>query len=104
MTSFNHYALGAICDWLYSAVAGIRPAAPGFSRVRVQSTPGPGLDWVKAARETPSGRIAVDWTTDVETFHLVVDVPEGLATEVVLPDGTRHPIDGGRRSFTCARG
>ncbi len=41
MTSFNHYALGAVSDWIYQVVGGIRPAEPGYRRVHIQPVPGP---------------------------------------------------------------
>ena len=43
MTSFNHYALGAVADWLHRRVAGLAPAAPGYRRVLVRPRPGGGL-------------------------------------------------------------
>ena len=103
MTSFNHYALGAVCDWLYSDVAGIRPADPGFRRILVRPTPGPGIDWLRASRLTPVGPVEVSWETCGEEFRLHVTTPDGVPAEVVLPDGTRSLVDGGRRDYTCAR-
>ena len=43
MTSFNHYALGAVADWMHRVVGGIAPAAPGYARVRIAPQPGGGL-------------------------------------------------------------
>ena len=57
MTSFNHYALGAVADWLYQVVAGIRPAGPGYSRLLLHPAPGPGLDWARGALDTRHGRV-----------------------------------------------
>ncbi|MGC3994689.1 MAG: family 78 glycoside hydrolase catalytic domain [Propionicimonas sp.] len=102
MTSFNHYALGAVCDWLYAGVAGIRPAEAGFARVLVQPTPGPGIDWVRAARTTPVGEVEVAWQVEGEAFRLEVALPDGVRADVVLPDGTRVPQTGGRHDYTCA--
>ena len=42
MTSFNHYALGAVADWLHRVVAGLAPAAPGYRRILVRPVPGGG--------------------------------------------------------------
>ncbi|WP_448062735.1 family 78 glycoside hydrolase catalytic domain [Cellulomonas hominis] len=100
MTSFNHYALGAVADWIYQVVAGIRPAAPGYRAIRIQPVPGPGIDHVAAAYESRVGRIAVRWRRDAETFTLDVTVPDGVPTEVVLPDGRVEHIDGGQHHFT----
>ena len=57
MTSFNHYALGAVADWIYQVVGGIRPAAPGYAKVRIEPVPGPGITWAKTSYESVRGTI-----------------------------------------------
>ncbi|MFT4042203.1 MAG: family 78 glycoside hydrolase catalytic domain [Gordonia sp. (in: high G+C Gram-positive bacteria)] len=94
MTSFNHYALGAVADWVYQVVLGIRPDAPGYGRVRIQPTPGPGIDWARGSLATPHGTIEVSWST-ADTFSLHVSLPEGLPATIVLPDGRVHDVTGG---------
>ncbi|BCW78340.1 alpha-L-rhamnosidase [Arthrobacter sp. NicSoilC5] len=100
MTSFNHYALGAVVDWLYTYVAGLRPAEPGYSRLLLQPVPGPGLDYAKATLDTPHGTAECGWSRDGE-HHVTVEtlVPEGILADVILPDGTTHTIASGRHSF-----
>ncbi|MEI2778384.1 MAG: family 78 glycoside hydrolase catalytic domain [Tetrasphaera sp.] len=99
MTSFNHYALGAVADWLYQVVAGLRPAEPGYARVRLQPTPGPGLEWVRAALDSPRGRIECGWRREQDVIRFDVSLPEGLPADVHLPDGRIVTIPGGRRTF-----
>lgn len=101
MTSFNHYALGAVCDWLYAGVAGIRPGAPGFGTVLIAPTPGPGLDWVKARRVTPVGEVAVEWTVADREFRLHVESPQGVETTILLPDGSSVATGGGVADLGC---
>lgn len=101
MTSFNHYALGAVADWIYQVVAGIRPAAPGYRAIRIQPVPGPGIDHVTAAYEARVGRIEVHWRRSAVGFELDVTVPEGVPTEVVLPDGRVERVEGGTHHFTA---
>ncbi|WP_307781355.1 alpha-L-rhamnosidase-related protein, partial [Agilicoccus flavus] len=105
MTSFNHYALGAVADWLYQVVAGLRPAAPGYAGVLFKPTPGPGLDWAKATLDSPHGRIECGWRREGDGYVVDVETPAGVPTRLVLPDGTEHAwgegeTDGGARSFT----
>ncbi|KAF4945267.1 hypothetical protein FGADI_12087 [Fusarium gaditjirri] len=59
MTSFNHYALGAMADWLHSTVGGITPMAssPGWKIFRVKPIPGGNLTWAKTSFDGPYGRI-----------------------------------------------
>ncbi len=94
MTSFNHYALGAVADWLYQVVLGLRPAEPGYRRIRIQPTPGPGIDWVKGSLRAPVGEIAVSWRAQDGELSLEVTVPDGIEADVVLPDGTTHTLTG----------
>lgn len=103
MTSFNHYALGGVCDWVYQVVGGIRAAEPGYARVRVQPQPGPGIDWARCAYDSVRGRIEVSWRVHEDgAFELTCTVPEGVPADVVLPDGTTHEVVGGTHRFGCA--
>ncbi len=55
MTSFNHYALGAVADWLHKVVGGIRPLEPGYAKVLYAPKPGHGIHWAKTSLVTPHG-------------------------------------------------
>ncbi|WP_249522557.1 glycoside hydrolase family 78 protein [Modestobacter marinus] len=101
MTSFNHYALGAVADWLHRTVAGLAPAAPGYRRIRVAPRPGPGITSAAATHETPYGTASVSWTVDGAAFALQVVVPPNTTAEIALPDGS-EPVEvgSGRHSFT----
>ncbi|HSU47193.1 MAG TPA: family 78 glycoside hydrolase catalytic domain, partial [Arthrobacter sp.] len=99
MTSFNHYALGAVADWMHKAIGGIRPLAPGYARVLIAPQPGEGIDWAKTSLRTPHGVVRVEWKLDGGAFSLEATVPDGVAADVVLPDGARHSLAGGTHSF-----
>ncbi|MBD0293376.1 MAG: glycoside hydrolase family 78 protein, partial [Jiangellaceae bacterium] len=102
MTSFNHYALGAVADWMHRTVAGLAPAAPGYKRLRIAPRPGGHLTSVTASHETPYGLAEVSWTLDGEVFAVHVTVPPNTDAEISLPDGSA-PIEvgSGRHSFSC---
>ena len=64
MTSFNHYAFGAVADWMHRTVAGLAPLEPGYRRILVAPQPGGGLTWAETSLETPHGLAAVRWDLD----------------------------------------
>ena len=101
MTSFNHYALGAVADWMHKAIGGIRPLEPGYARVLIAPQPGEGIDWARTSLKTPHGEVRVAWTNDAGEFRLEATVPDGVAADVVLPGGARHRVTGGTHSFSA---
>ncbi|MBP1133788.1 alpha-L-rhamnosidase [Arthrobacter sp. PvP023] len=103
MTSFNHYALGAVADWMHRSLAGLAPAEPGYRKLLVRPRPGGGLDWAQARHETPYGIAAVRWDLAGPEFTLQVTVPAGCTAIVVLPDaeGSAHEVGSGTHSFSC---
>ena len=64
MNSFNHYAYGAVADWVYEEAAGIHTMedAPGFAKVRIAPKPDPRLEWLGAAIHTRHGLIRSRWS------------------------------------------
>ena len=104
MTSFNHYALGAVADWMHRSLAGLAPAGPGYRKLLIRPMPGGGLDWAQARHETPYGVADVRWDLAGADFTLLVTVPAGCTATVVLPDadGTTHDVGSGTNSFSCA--
>jgi alpha-L-rhamnosidase len=100
MTSFNHYALGAVADWIHKGIGGISPLAPGYSKVRIAPVPGEGIDWARTSLKTPHGSVRVAWKLDDGTLHLEATVPEGVEADVVLPGGEQHTVGGGTHSFS----
>ena len=83
MTSFNHYALGAVADFLHRVVAGIAPATPGYDTVLFRPRPGGGLTGASAHVSTLHGDASIRWARDGGQ----------LTVDVVVPDGSRGMID-----------
>lgn len=86
MTSFNHYAFGAVADWMHRTIGGLVPLAPGYSAVRIDPQPGGDLTWARVAIDTPGGLIAVTWSREPDLFvtycapaGVDVDVAHGIA-------------------------
>jgi alpha-L-rhamnosidase len=102
MTSFNHYAFGAVAEWLHSTVAGLAAAEPGYRTLWIAPKPGPGVTCAAATHETPFGPAAVSWRLDGSDFQLEVTVPPNTKAGVELPDGSPPThIGSGCHSFSC---
>jgi len=102
MTSFNHYALGAVAGFMHRVIAGLDTEEPGGARLRIAPRPGGGLTHAAASHEGPLGLARSAWRRDGEAFTLEVLIPVGATATVHLPDGV--VIDGvgaGSHVFTC---
>ncbi|WP_419994072.1 family 78 glycoside hydrolase catalytic domain [Streptomyces boninensis] len=101
MTSFNHYALGAVADWMHRTVAGLAPAAPGYREITVRPLPDGALSHASARHLTPYGEASVAWRRADGRFALDVVVPVGARATVHLPGGDAAVAVGhGRHSWT----
>lgn len=89
MNSYNHYAYGAVCQWLFEAVAGFRPdpAQPGFKSVVFEPTIIPSLSPVAASHDSAAGRVEASWSVDGDRVTYRVRVPEGASGTLVLAPG-----------------
>ena len=85
MTSFNHYALGAVADWLHRTVAGLAPDAPGYARLRIAPRPLAGLEHASARHLTPYGEASVAWHRDGAEIVVRAVVPANTTAVVELP-------------------
>jgi alpha-L-rhamnosidase len=99
MLSFNHYAYGAVIDWVYRHVAGLAPTldAPGYRRVMVAPRPVRGIDWARAAIETAYGRVAIDWRLESDgPLRIELGLPFGVTGALDLPVSvnSRITVDG----------
>ncbi|MFJ2620977.1 family 78 glycoside hydrolase catalytic domain [Glutamicibacter sp. NPDC087344] len=95
MTSFNHYAFGAVVDWLYRRLAGIEPVAAGYRKIRYAPVIARQIDEVNASLESPSGRIETSWSRKGDQVHCHLVVPAHATAEVSLPDGQEYTVGTG---------
>jgi len=84
------HAWGAVPIYEFTAeILGVKPAAPGFKRIRIAPQPGY-LTWAKGEVATPHGNVKVQWQIEnSDTFILSVDGPPHIPVEIVLPNGER---------------
>ncbi len=101
MVSFNHYANGAVGDWLYRRVAGIEPVSGGYQTFTVAPMPGGGLTEAHAGIQTPFGLASADWTIKDGIFEISVQVPVSTECNLVLPNGETHNLSSGKHAYSC---
>lgn len=89
MLSFNHYAYGAVIDWVYRTVAGIAPVAerPGYREVRVAPRPTAAITEVSAHVRTALGVVAIEWHLSTGVLTIELRVPFGAEAVLDLPVG-----------------
>lgn len=100
MNSFNHYAYGAVADWMYGAAAGINsdPDRPGFEHIIFRPVTDRRLDFVKASIDTRRGTVASEWRREYGRIKYIFTVPEGCCASVVI-GGEKHEVGAGTHEF-----
>lgn len=91
MNSFNHYAYGAVGDWMYRTVAGISETAPGYKEISIAPKPGGGLKSVSAELETIYGKVKSAWSVEGGKTKIDIVIPPNTTAKVVLP-GTGNAV------------
>lgn len=93
MNSLNHYAYGAVGQWMYEHIAGIAPLEPGYKKIRI--APIPNLELLNAASaslNTPYGNVSSSWKIDNDMFYLDVVIPPNTSAEIHIPYNTIENI------------
>lgn len=96
MNSLNHYAYGAIAEWMYRAIAGINPIedAPGFRRVELAPKPDFRLRWAKAKVDTAAGTYKSEWAFDEEgRLEFRFEIPFHATALVRLPRAAAKSLE-----------
>lgn len=101
MISFNHYASGAVGDFLYKRVAGIIPEEGGYKKFTVKPLVGGGLTHARGETICPYGKIVSEWCVENGVFTLSVTVPVSAECTVVLPDGKTFATASGDYTYSC---
>ena len=101
MVSFNHYANGAVGDWLYRRIAGIEPTGGGYRTFRVAPVPGGGLSFARGQIQTPFGILSSEWKIEHGVFTVTVKVPVSSTCMLAMPDGSKRELSSGCHTFSC---
>ena len=106
MNSFNHYAFGAVGDWMYRNIGGIDvdSAAVGYRRSRIAPRPGAGLTSASASLETGYGTLKSAWRLEGRRFVLDLTVPANTSAEVTLWDALLDQVREGGVALNASEG
>ena len=97
--SFNHYSLGAVCQFLFEYVAGIRPVKPGFKEFELSPVTGGSLTWAEGSYKTQYGTILSRWQCDGNHVSYTCQVPSGTEAHLTLPDTQEYSLTAGTYHF-----
>ena len=102
MNSFNHYAYGSVCDWIYGQAAGITVTDEGAGYEKFTLTPHPckELGFVNCTLNTPKGTVVSNWYYKGDDVYYEFVVPAGSAALLTLPDGRKERLSGGKYMYT----
>jgi len=105
MNSFNHYAYGAVGDWMFQKLGGIQALSPGYRRARIAPLVGHGgLTEARCEQLTPHGRLATEWSLVDGVATLRVEIPANTTAIVHVPSQSGTPVTEGGVAAESAPG
>jgi alpha-L-rhamnosidase len=99
MTSFNHYAFGAVVDWLYRRLAGVTSTEPGYRRIRFSPVFLPGIDHASARIDTVAGTVRAGWKRTDVGIEVSLEVPAHSLAVVDVPGLPATAVGSGRHNW-----
>ena len=97
----NHYAFGSVGEFYYRCILGIRPAEPGFAKVRIQPFVDARLGGVKGSYRSRAGEISVSW--EVRDGDVILEIITPVPAEIVLPDREMKQVPAGTYQYQIGR-
>lgn len=87
MTSFNHFAFGAVGEWIYKVILGINldESAPGYKHIIIKPQPGGTLTWANGHYNSIHGKISTEWKIDGKNFNLQITIPANTSATIHIP-------------------
>lgn len=101
MNSFNHYAYGAVYDWIFGKAIGIETTehAPAYREVNIAPHPNRALGFAEASIDSRCGLIRVHWYYKGNVVYYEIDIPTGMTAHLTLPSGYSETLMGGAYHF-----
>ena len=101
MNSFNHYAYGAVFDWIFGVTCGISTveSAPAYKEITLSPHPIKALGFAKTSIDSRNGKITAHWYYKVDKVYYEFNIPEGVSAHLTLPSGYTETLAGGKHHF-----
>jgi alpha-L-rhamnosidase len=101
MNSFNHYAYGAVYDWIFGVAAGIKTVAdaPAYKKVVIAPHPDKRLGFIDASIESRNGFIRSAWYYKEDVVYYEIEIPAGVTATLTLPSGKTYNLTAGNYHF-----
>ncbi len=104
MNSFAHHPLGAVGQWMYENIGGIRTDGPAYKRIIIRPEPGGKLKFAKVSYKSSNGTIISDWKIEGKKFKLDVTIPANTTATVYVPTKEAGSITENGRAASQAQG
>jgi alpha-L-rhamnosidase len=104
MNSFNHYAFGAVGEWLFHTSGGIDIGSPGFKTIVIKPQPGGGLTHAKATYDSINGRIVSGWKIEGGKLAMAITIPPNTTATIHVPTTDPNNVTEGGKSAADAQG
>ncbi|MEP6781509.1 MAG: glycoside hydrolase family 78 protein [Gemmatimonadaceae bacterium] len=106
MNSFNHYAIGAVAEWMYRVVLGINndDMHPGYEQFVLHPIPGGGLTYAKGSYNSIRGQIESSWKTENGRFKYDVTIPANTSATIYIPAASAERVTEGTVAASKANG
>jgi hypothetical protein len=92
MNSFAHYAFGAVGQWMFETIGGIKTEGPGYESIVIRPRLGGKLNWAVVRYESIRGMISVDWKKKDDRLFLNVTVPANTTAKVYVPAASAEGV------------
>lgn len=99
MTSFNHYALGSVANFLHGVVGGLSPLEPGWKKALIKPQPGGTLTSARVTYDSVYGPYSVEWQLNGEELSVKASVPPNASATVELP-GVGEEVGSGQYKWS----
>ena len=100
MNSFNHYAYGAIGDWMYRQMVGLdtEEDGVGYKKIKIQPHIGGGFTHAEVTYQTPYGKLSSGWKVENGKLILDAEIPANTTANIYIPaSGVDAVMEGGKR-------